>query len=268
MVGESQAPVIIKRKKVISAGGHHGGAWKVAYADFVTAMMAFFMLMWLLNATTEKQRKGIADYFNPTIPVNRISGGGEGMFGGTNIFSQEVLARSGVGGVQSRDSADQAAIAREAAALEAISETLKGIGGESDVAEQLRRHVSVQVSDEGLLVDVFDTDTARVFERGTDRLTPLGTQLLGTIAQVFAQVSNKVTITGHTATEPVVLRDKSAWTRSTARSQTARKTLVRQGLDPQRIAEVAGQADRTPLRAPGISAQNNRLRFVLLRSRI
>ena len=67
------APVIIKRKKVISGGGHHGGAWKVAYADFVTAMMAFFLLMWLLNATTEKQRKGISDYFNPTIPANRIS---------------------------------------------------------------------------------------------------------------------------------------------------------------------------------------------------
>ena len=71
------APVIIKRKKVFQGGGHHGGAWKVAYADFVTAMMAFFLLMWLLNATTEKQRKGISDYFNPTIPVNRISGGGD-----------------------------------------------------------------------------------------------------------------------------------------------------------------------------------------------
>ena len=69
MVGKNLAPVIIKRKKVIASGGHHGGAWKVAYADFVTAMMAFFMLMWLLNATTEKQRKGLADYFHPTIAV-------------------------------------------------------------------------------------------------------------------------------------------------------------------------------------------------------
>ena len=76
----SVAPVIIKRKKVVSGDGHHGGAWKVAYADFVTAMMAFFMLMWLLNATTEQQRKGIADYFNPTIPVNRISGGRQRLF--------------------------------------------------------------------------------------------------------------------------------------------------------------------------------------------
>ena len=83
MAGQGNAaPVIIKRKKIVQGGGHHGGAWKVAYADFVTAMMAFFLLMWLLNATTEKQRKGIADYFNPTIPVNRVSGGGDGAFGG------------------------------------------------------------------------------------------------------------------------------------------------------------------------------------------
>ncbi|MEO1550477.1 MAG: flagellar motor protein MotB, partial [Pseudomonadota bacterium] len=71
MSEQSNRPVIIKRKKVVSAEGHHGGAWKVAYADFVTAMMAFFLLMWLLNATTEEQRKGLADYFKPTIPVHR-----------------------------------------------------------------------------------------------------------------------------------------------------------------------------------------------------
>ena len=98
MAGQSNvAPVIIKRKKVIAGGGHHGGAWKVAYADFVTAMMAFFLLMWLLNATTEKQRKGISDYFSPTIAVNRISGGGDGAFGGDSVFTEETLAQNGTG---------------------------------------------------------------------------------------------------------------------------------------------------------------------------
>ena len=91
------APVIIKRKKIVVSTGHHGGAWKVAYADFVTAMMAFFMLMWLLNATTEQQRKGLADYFSPTIPVNRISGGGDGAFSGDSVFSEETLAQNGTG---------------------------------------------------------------------------------------------------------------------------------------------------------------------------
>lgn len=89
--------VIIKRKKIIKVSGHHGGAWKVAYADFVTAMMAFFMLMWLLNATTETQKKGLADYFSPTIPISRISGGGDGAFGGDSVFSENALPQVGTG---------------------------------------------------------------------------------------------------------------------------------------------------------------------------
>ena len=91
------APIIIKKKKVVKGGGRHGGAWKVAYADFVTAMMAFFMLMWLLNATTEKQRKGLADYFAPTIPINRVSGGGDGAFGGDSVFSEQTMPQNGTG---------------------------------------------------------------------------------------------------------------------------------------------------------------------------
>ena len=94
----SDRPIIIKRKKVSGGDGHHGGAWKVAYADFVTAMMAFFMLMWLLNATTETQRKGLADYFSPTIAVARVSGGGQGVFGGDDKAAQDTLANSGSGG--------------------------------------------------------------------------------------------------------------------------------------------------------------------------
>ena len=93
----NEAPVIIKRKKVVGGGGHHGGAWKVAYADFVTAMMAFFMLMWLLNATTEKQRKGLADYFSPSVPISRVTGGGDGMFGGQSVFSQDSFLEMGTG---------------------------------------------------------------------------------------------------------------------------------------------------------------------------
>ena len=86
-------PIIIKRKKVVGGDGHHGGAWKVAYADFVTAMMAFFMLMWLLNATSEQQRAGLADYFTPTITINRSSGGGEGLLNGDSALSQDILAQ-------------------------------------------------------------------------------------------------------------------------------------------------------------------------------
>jgi len=97
----AQLRPIIKKKKVINGGGHHGGAWKVAYADFVTAMMAFFLLMWLLNATTEDQRKGIADYFDPSVPVSRTSAGGDSMFKGSSVFSEEHLTQNGRGGLGS-----------------------------------------------------------------------------------------------------------------------------------------------------------------------
>ena len=96
-MGASVAPIIIKRKKVIVVGGHIDRTWKVAYADFVTAMMAFFMLIWLLNATTETQRKGLADYFSPTIAISRVSAGGDGMFVGDSLFSDPTLANSGTG---------------------------------------------------------------------------------------------------------------------------------------------------------------------------
>ena len=94
---QTVAPVISKRKKITAANEHHGGAWKVAYADFVTAMMAFFMLMWLLNATTEQQKKGIADYFSPTLAINRTSGGGDSSFVGETVLTEETPNLQGVG---------------------------------------------------------------------------------------------------------------------------------------------------------------------------
>ena len=94
---QTVAPVIIKRKKIIAAYGHDGGAWKVAYADFVTAMMAFFLLMWLLNATTEQQKKGITDYFSPTLAINRSSGGRDSSFVGDTVLTEQTLTRQGVG---------------------------------------------------------------------------------------------------------------------------------------------------------------------------
>ncbi|MEL6773144.1 MAG: flagellar motor protein MotB [Pseudomonadota bacterium] len=90
----AERPTLIKKVTNVEEGGHHGGAWKVAYADFVTAMMAFFLLLWLLNAASEEQKHGIADYFNPTIPLSAVSGGGDGMMGGEDMFTPSTLAGS------------------------------------------------------------------------------------------------------------------------------------------------------------------------------
>ncbi len=155
MAGQSNAaPVIIKRKKVVGGGGHHGGAWKVAYADFVTAMMAFFLLMWLLNATTEKQRKGLSDYFNPTIPVNRVSGGGDGAFGGESMFSENTKVKAGSGGTAdgeggSSGASEEADADAGTAELREVEKALLDRGGESRTMEQLLRHVVTRVTTRG-----------------------------------------------------------------------------------------------------------------------
>ena len=143
MSAQANAPVIIiKRKKIIAGGGHHGGAWKVAYADFVTAMMAFFMLMWLLNATTESQRKGIADYFSPTIPMARVSGGGDGAFGGDSVFTEDTLARNGTGAAvfaaAMQDSTGGTSSGDEDS-LSEVESMLSGGGGESLVMDNADR---------------------------------------------------------------------------------------------------------------------------------
>ena len=269
MRANANAPVIIKRVKKVSGGGHHGGAWKVAYADFVTAMMAFFLLMWLLNATTEKQRKGIADYFNPTIPITRVSGGGEGSFGGDSVFVEETLSQSGNGGIP-RDpgppegGADDAAA--ENARLEELEEILFARGGESMASDGIARHIVTRVTDEGLLVELFDLDGAPLFEPNTTTPTTVLSELTELIARVFALVENGVAIEGHVATQPVVVIENTAWTLSTGRATQLRKMFEDSALAPERIARVTGHADREPAIGNAMAIRNNRIELILLRT--
>jgi len=262
------APVIIKRKKVIQGGGHHGGAWKVAYADFVTAMMAFFMLMWLLNATTEQQRKGIADYFSPTIPINRISGGGDGMFGGDDIFSQAMQARSGNGGIEAEAEGDAASKAAEVAGLQNIEEVLLGQGGESALAQQALRHIVTRVTDEGLIIEVFDLPDAPLFKGDTAEPMPVTEEIAALFARLFVAVQNDVAISGHLRTQTVLLLDNPIWDLSSGRAAAMRVMLENGGLDPARIARITGVGDRNPATADPTMLRNNRLEIVLLRSDI
>jgi chemotaxis protein MotB len=292
MAGGGNAPVIVRRRKVIAGGGHHGGAWKVAYADFVTAMMAFFMLMWLLNATTEKQRKGIADYFNPTIPVNRISGGGDGAFGGTSIFSEVTLAQNGLGasnrhttaqlqargqtGVdpaeerQAGDAAtpDAGATAEdaEAEALRRVEQMLLGKGGESMVTDLLARHITTRLTDEGLIVEIFDIDGAPLFAPGTAEPEPVMRDIAAMLVEVFALVRNPVAVNGHVQAAPEVLKVNPTWDLSTGRAQAARALLEGSGLAASRVVRVTGHADRKPVAPNPMALRNNRLELVLIRS--
>jgi len=269
MSDRPNAPIIIKRKKVVAGGGHHGGAWKVAYADFVTAMMAFFLLMWLLNATTEQQRKGIADYFSPTIPVSRISGGGEGMFGGTNIFTDDTLVQDGTGqsGGVPTIGEDAGALERaaEIAALQEVESTLLGIGGESLIQQEALRHVITRLTDEGLIIEIFARENAPLFvDEGTEP-TLILIELTTMFARVFGLVTNPVAVDGHTRTLPLVVAERPVWDISSGRAETVRRLLEAGDLDPLRIARMTGHADRDLARESSVSVRNNRIEITLLR---
>ncbi|KRS11293.1 chemotaxis protein MotB [Roseovarius atlanticus] len=283
--GDNAAPVIIKRKKVTGGDGHHGGAWKVAYADFVTAMMAFFLLMWLLNATTEQQRKGIADYFSPTIPINRVSGGGDGDFGGESVFSEETLPQNGTGATNQRptearqargeigvsedgraEGADPEAEAQEAASFGKIEEMLMGRGGESTVSKETRRHIVTQVTDEGLVIEIFDLENAELFEPDSDEPTPLLREIAEMVGSVARLVENRVAIEGHTSAVPVVRAENPVWSLSMARADQMRELLESEQVATQRMNRVTGHADREPAHENALSIRNNRLEVILLRS--
>ncbi len=271
------APIIIKRKKVVAGDGHHGGAWKVAYADFVTAMMAFFMLMWLLNATTEQQRKGIADYFSPTIPINRVSGGGDGAFGGNNIFTQDALVQSGTGINQptigsnplrsdAELTGEDIVQAAQIAALQQVEDILFGRGGESMVSDLALRHIITRLTDEGLIIEIFDLPGVQLFAADSAEPNPVAQDISNLLAPIFQQVTNPVAIEAHLAAKPILQVDNPIWDRSTNRADQMRILLEGAGLNPRRMARVSGAGDREPAVRDATAARNNRIEIILLRT--
>ncbi|MGZ9812530.1 flagellar motor protein MotB [Pseudoroseicyclus sp. H15] len=280
---QSNAPIIIKRKKVIAGGGHHGGAWKVAYADFVTAMMAFFLLMWLLNATTEQQRKGIADYFSPSIPLSRVSGGGDGIFAGDSMFAEDSFAEDGTGMLRQPPNPDvdsqglgapttlaeaenSAVNDAETQALQEIEEMLNAASGESDLTDLARRHVVTRLTDEGLVIEIFALPGTPIFDEGTSQMRPVTEEIVDMVARLASLVTNDVAIDGHLSTRSVVLADNPVWDLSTARAGAVRQALESGGLDGGRISRLTGHADRDHAVPEPAAARNDRVEIVLLRS--
>ncbi|MFN7054807.1 flagellar motor protein MotB [Hyphomonas sp.] len=262
-------PVIIKRRKVVKGDDHHGGAWKVAYADFVTAMMAFFLLMWLLNATTEEQRKGIADYFNPTIPISRISGGGSDALNGSSIFTEETYAKMGTGasrretvdfpgeGKQKSDQTNEQAIAGN---LVSLKEAL------SQQSQQLSEHLLIKMSPEGIVLEIADSDTTPLFPIGRAEPSETLVTLVEIVSGVFGSFGNDIKIVGHTDNRRYrndAIYDN--WNLSADRANTARRLLMRKGIPSSRIREVSGRADTDPLVPEDPSAaQNRRISITIL----
>ena len=272
MVTAGRPSNIVIVKKRIKGGGdaHHGGAWKVAYADFVTAMMAFFLLMWLLNATTEEQRKGLADYFNPTIPMSSVSGGGQAALNGSSILSEDDLIRNGAGATDAYPEATYEEYdAREATqtAGQGQLEDVRNQIEESNAsdAEGLGKHIQTRMTPDGLLIELIDTDEDPLFALGSARPSDILGELLYAIAPVLATIENDAKIAGHTdALSFAHPGGYSNWELSTDRAHAARRLLVNSGFPASQIAEVSGSASRNPITLDPTAPQNRRVTITLL----
>ncbi len=252
-------PIIVK--KIIQAphGGHHGGAWKVAYADFVTAMMAFFLLMWLLGATNEKQRKALADYFAPTIVQTKTdSAGSTGLFGGDSLVSVDkyphgagqtgtramTIPRDAKGGPREASGRERASDKQQFQRLaQTLMQQLQSKGDLRRLAPNLRFTETL----EGLRIDVVDDANFSMFVIGTSQLTADGARLFGEIAKPIAAVSNQVMVRGHTDAAPWSAKSgTNNWRLSVDRAEVTRHYLEFRGISSDRFSRIEGVADREP----------------------
>jgi chemotaxis protein MotB len=287
------SPIIIKRIKK-GEHPHHGGAWKVAYADFVTAMMAFFLLMWLINTASPEQKRGIADYFAPASIAQTVSGSG-GVLGG-RVMGQEGSRAGGAvavlqknsppspanqartsdgsgrsGGTannqgQGDDSGNASPSAGNGEFAHAAEAIHQSILDNPDIAA-LSRQVIVDQTPEGLRIQLVDQDGRPMFQQGTAEPMPYTKRLLQAVAKIIDRLPNRVSISGHTEAKTFTgPNGMTNWELSSARANASRAILAASGLDSDRIYEVAGKAGSDPLlpEDPNASA-NRRLSIVLLR---
>jgi chemotaxis protein MotB len=265
-------PIIVKKVVVAAAGGHHGGAWKVAYADFVTAMMAFFLLLWLLGATEEKQRKGIADYFTPTLVKTREqSAGSDGLLGGSSITEVDNYPnRAGQTGTKSLTiPRDATGGAKEGATREkTIAKMRERMEAKLATSEQLRRlmrQVRLINTTEGIRIDLVDDADFSMFQLGTTVLTPQAAKLLDALAEAVAPETGRFSIRGHTDALP--WRDRGLgnnWSLSAGRAEATRQALIREGIDQARFRKIEGVAEREPLIESNPADPRNRRISILM----
>jgi chemotaxis protein MotB len=297
-MSDSNAPIIIKRVKK-GAHAHHGGAWKIAYADFVTAMMAFFLLMWLINTTSPEQKRGIADYFAPAN-ISRTTSGGGGLLGGRSFATDGARAngaeaptqkmstsspqsdakseqsaeeaKSGAGGAQQAapvsDKQIDAAIAqREQKEFEQAEQSLRQAMQDLPELAELSKNLIIDQTPEGLRIQIVDQEGRPMFPPGSAEPFDRAVILIKQVAKVIQRLPNRISISGHTDSAAFV-SDKgySNWDLSADRANASRRILQAAGIANDRVYQVSGKAGSEPLfpNDPYLVG-NRRISIVLLR---
>ena len=278
MSGDSKKlqPIIIKRVK---KGGHaaHGGAWKIAYADFVTAMMAFFLLMWLLGSTTDGDKKGIADYFGSPLKVAMMGGSGAGdassvvKGGGTDFTRTNGQVKNGDVEAQRRTlqlkalKADQRRA--EASRLESLKKKVENVLAANPKLAALQSQIRLEMTRDGLRIQIVDEQNRAMFDSGSAVVKPYMRELLREIGSVLAEVPNRLTLEGHTDAQPFGSGERgySNWELSSDRANASRRELGAGGLPEDRVLLVQGLASSVLFDpADPISPVNRRISILVM----
>lgn len=276
--GDDKQTIIIKRVKKVE-GGHHGGAWKVAYADFVTAMMAFFLLLWLLSVTTNVQKQKIADYFSPTDPrISQSENGAGGVLGGMTLAPEGAKTDDAVSPDSGESEEDEKKeLGKNAETDKQDEKSFK------DAEENLRQSIEsvpelkeylpnilVDMTPEGLRVQIIDTANRPMFEKGSAVPLPTTVKLLSMITGVIQPLPNKISVRGHTDASPYGSgATYTNWELSADRANASRRVILAAGLEQSRVENVQGKADRELLDVTDpTSPRNRRISLIILKQSV
>jgi chemotaxis protein MotB len=251
MAEDNTQPIIVKKIKK-GGGGHHGGAWKIAYADFVTAMMAFFLLMWLLGSTTKEQKSAISDFFNNPSPIAGPGGASTSMIkigGGKDITYSEGDTKNGSNpdphpkNTQPSPKAEVGQITQtDKERLQQLKQELEGAIDASEALKPFKDQLLLEITKEGLRIQIIDKENRAMFASGSSTLQPYATQLLREIGKVVNHVPNRISLSGHTDATPYSKFSGmyTNWELSADRSNASRRALIDGGMDESKVARVVG----------------------------
>jgi chemotaxis protein MotB len=276
MSDDSQQPIIVKRIKK-GGGGHHGGAWKIAYADFVTAMMAFFLLMWLLGSTAKGDLQGIAEHFQSPLKIAMQGGSGSGdsssviKGGGTdltrttgNVKNGEIVAEKKRMNLQALQAERQA---KERQSLEGLKSKIEKLVEESPNLRQFKSQMLLDITSEGLRIQIVDEKNRAMFDAASADLKPYTRDILRAIGKALNGVPNHISLAGHTDATPYAGGDRGFgnWELSTARANASRRELIAGGLEDDKPMRVVGLASTVLFnKADPNSPMNRRISIVVL----